>query len=96
MFFDGQNNILMSFFSGREKAASPTPSLNNVETVSFDEIDEEGNTSVKLGYHPHLTEEQIQEEKRKSEFPRTALPREREACQLGFFSIVWSVRFACH
>ena len=53
----------MFFFSGRDEAATPTPSLNNVETVSFDE---EGNTAVKLGYHYKGTAEQIQEEKRKN------------------------------
>ena len=53
----------MFFFSRRDEAATPTPSLNNVETVSFDE---EGNTAVKLGYHYKGTAEQIQEEKRKN------------------------------
>ncbi|EJK72934.1 hypothetical protein THAOC_05485, partial [Thalassiosira oceanica] len=55
----------MFFFSKtNEEAATPTPSLNNVETVSFDE--EGNNTSVKLGYYYKGTSEQIKEEKRKN------------------------------
>ena len=94
----------MFFFSGRDEAATPTPSLNNVETVSFDE---EGNTAVKLGYHYKGTAEQIQEEKRKNalyegaadkgkgefHYDRSAPWERRKPCQLGF-SIVGSLRIA--
>ena len=56
--------MFMTFFSGRKDAASSTPPANNVETVSFDDL--EDNKSVKLGYHYKGTAEQIQEEKRKN------------------------------
>ena len=98
MVFDGRN--IMSFFSGSEEAASPTPSVDNVETVSFEE---EGNTAVKLGHHYKGTAEQIQEEKRKNalyesaadrgefHYDRSAPWERRKARQLGS-SIVGSLR----
>ena len=52
----------MTFFSGRKEAASSTPPANNVETVSFDDL--EDNKSVKLGYHYKGAAEQ--KEKRKN------------------------------
>jgi len=56
---------MFSFISktSREVAATPTPSEMNIESVSFDEED---NNSVRLGYHFKGTEEQIEEEKRKN------------------------------
>ena len=91
MFFDNRN--IMSFFSGREKAATPTPSVDNIEAVSFEEED---NPSVKLGYHYRGTAEQIMVEKRKNaayegtaerrEFHRTVLLRRR------IYSWVGSIR----
>ena len=72
----------------REEAATPTPSVNNIEAVSFDEGDD-----VQLGYTYKGTEEQIQEEQEKNtlyegmistcEF-RWHRPASWKACQLGF------------
>ena len=45
----------------RAEAATPTPSENNIEAVSFDEGD-----TVQLGYHYKGTRKQIQGEKEKN------------------------------
>ena len=64
----------------REQAATPTPSVNNIESISFDDEDNPSETSVQLGYHYEGTVEEIQEEQRKNSWYEgmTAMTDRRE------------------